>query len=235
MIFPLSSASSWTSCFPPYWVEFTFSIWRSMCSVWPLFTCCFSDIHSSASLTVSPDSAQHFTSDSVSLSCEGNATEWRVKRFSTEGSDSSACFTWWGTMTGSTCNINTDSTSDAVYWCESGSGEFSNAVNITVQGMNSLHLLFLWVIISNILLCIEEKFRWILFLYLFQRCPGLTALHFLCWWLLGWFVESFLLLLCSFCFATEHPRVRPSSSVITCSWIIQTHTHTLSSWERTAV
>ncbi|KAM8748083.1 Fc receptor-like protein 2 [Acanthopagrus schlegelii] len=36
-------------------------------------------------------------------------------------------------MTGSTCNIKTDSSSDAVYWCESESGEFSNAVNITVQ------------------------------------------------------------------------------------------------------
>uniref|UniRef100_A0A671TLA5 Ig-like domain-containing protein n=1 Tax=Sparus aurata TaxID=8175 RepID=A0A671TLA5_SPAAU len=92
------------------------------------------DIHSSASLTVSPDRAQHFTSDSVSLSCEGNFTEWRVMRSSPKGSYWSDCSTW-GTMTGSTCNINTDSTSDAVYWCESESGEFSNAVNITVQGM----------------------------------------------------------------------------------------------------
>uniref|UniRef100_A0A671TN61 Ig-like domain-containing protein n=1 Tax=Sparus aurata TaxID=8175 RepID=A0A671TN61_SPAAU len=100
------------------------------------------DIHSSASLTVSPDRAQHFTSDSVSLSCEGNSTEWRVMRFSTGDSDSSTCSTW-GTMTGSTCHINTDRTSDAVYWCESGSGEFSNAVNITVQGMISLHYVFL--------------------------------------------------------------------------------------------
>ncbi|KAM8748075.1 uncharacterized protein AB9X84_015864 isoform 2-T2 [Acanthopagrus schlegelii] len=92
-----------------------------------------SDFNSSASLTVSPDRAQHFTSDSVSLSCEGNSTRWRVKRFSAEGRYSSACSSSWGTMTGSTCNIKADSTSDAVYWCESGSGEFSNAVNITVQ------------------------------------------------------------------------------------------------------
>uniref|UniRef100_A0A3P8PFF0 Ig-like domain-containing protein n=1 Tax=Astatotilapia calliptera TaxID=8154 RepID=A0A3P8PFF0_ASTCA len=32
-----------------------------------------------ASLTVSPDRVQHFTSDSVSLTCEGNFTEWRVR------------------------------------------------------------------------------------------------------------------------------------------------------------
>ncbi|XP_036967684.1 high affinity immunoglobulin gamma Fc receptor I-like [Acanthopagrus latus] len=91
-----------------------------------------SDVNSSASLTVSPDRAQHFTSDSVSLSCEGNSTEWRVWRLLTEERYRSDCTTW-GTMNGSTCNINKYSTSDAVYWCESESGESTNAVNITVQ------------------------------------------------------------------------------------------------------
>ncbi|XP_030286110.1 obscurin-like [Sparus aurata] len=97
------------------------------------------DFHSSASLTVSPDRAQHFTSDSVSLSCEGNSTEWRVKRLSPEDRYLSDC-TIWGTMTGSTCKLKTNWLSDAVYWCESGSGEFSNAVNITIQDKNMILL-----------------------------------------------------------------------------------------------
>ncbi|XP_069014921.1 Fc receptor-like protein 5 [Embiotoca jacksoni] len=85
------------------------------------------DFNPSASLTVNPDRAQHFTSDSVSLTCEGNSTEWRVRRFT----DTSLLLcSFWGTMNGSTCNVHEFST--AVYWCESGS-TFSNAVNITGQ------------------------------------------------------------------------------------------------------
>uniref|UniRef100_A0A3P8P857 Ig-like domain-containing protein n=1 Tax=Astatotilapia calliptera TaxID=8154 RepID=A0A3P8P857_ASTCA len=86
------------------------------------------NVHSAASLTVSPDRVQHFTSDSVSLTCEGNSTEWRVRKFSEDGRLSDC-----RRMTGSTCNINTSKSDTAVYWCESGSGEFSSAVNITVQ------------------------------------------------------------------------------------------------------
>ncbi|KAL4006919.1 KRAB domain-containing zinc finger protein [Sarotherodon galilaeus] len=86
------------------------------------------DVHSAASLTVSPDRVQHFTSDSVSLTCEGNFTEWRVRKFSEDGRLSDC-----RRMTGSTCNIYTSKSDTAVYWCESGSGEFSSAVNITVQ------------------------------------------------------------------------------------------------------
>uniref|UniRef100_A0A3P8PZ46 Ig-like domain-containing protein n=2 Tax=Astatotilapia calliptera TaxID=8154 RepID=A0A3P8PZ46_ASTCA len=86
------------------------------------------DVHSAASLTVSPDRVQHFTSDSVSLTCEGNFTEWRVRKFSEDGRLSDC-----RRMTGSTCDINTSKSDTAVYWCESGSGEFSSAVNITVQ------------------------------------------------------------------------------------------------------
>ncbi|XP_056224609.1 Fc receptor-like protein 5 [Seriola aureovittata] len=89
------------------------------------------DVRPSASLTVSPDRVQHFTSDSVSLSCEGNSTEWRVRRFD-ESKYLSHCSDF-GIITGSTCNIYSYGPSNAVYWCESGSGEFSNTVNITLQ------------------------------------------------------------------------------------------------------
>ncbi|XP_037553570.1 high affinity immunoglobulin gamma Fc receptor I-like [Nematolebias whitei] len=89
------------------------------------------DVDPAASLSVNPDRVQHFSSLSVSLSCEGNSTEWKVKRFTDTGlSDSSM----WGTQTGSSCTIKPYWSGSGVFWCESGSGEFSNAVNITVHG-----------------------------------------------------------------------------------------------------
>ncbi|XP_033989666.1 uncharacterized protein LOC117485227 isoform X2 [Trematomus bernacchii] len=86
------------------------------------------ELNSAASLTVSPDSVQHFTKTSVSLSCEGNSTEWRVRRF-TKPDYLYPCSSS-GTMTGSTCTI-TRSWVSGVFWCESETGQFSNAVNIT--------------------------------------------------------------------------------------------------------
>ncbi|XP_037614078.1 uncharacterized protein LOC119481336 [Sebastes umbrosus] len=88
------------------------------------------DFHSAASLTVSPDRVQHFDNELVSLSCEGDSTKWRVMRLSESGSLVDC--TILGTMTGSTCNIN-HSWLSGVYWCESETGQFSNAVNITIQ------------------------------------------------------------------------------------------------------
>ncbi|KAF7654700.1 hypothetical protein LDENG_00066190 [Lucifuga dentata] len=92
------------------------------------------DVHSAASATVSPSRVQHFSSESVSLSCEGNSTEWTVKWF-TENHILMDC-SFVGEMTGSTCRINRIIHSNAVCWCESGSGQFSNAINITVQNKN---------------------------------------------------------------------------------------------------
>ncbi|KAL7374660.1 hypothetical protein ABVT39_004792 [Epinephelus coioides] len=93
------------------------------------------DSHSAASLTVSPDRMQHFSTEPVSLSCEGNSAEWRVSRFSEFGRTthcSSSSSSSWGIMTGSRCNMDRDWQS-GVYWCESETGQFSNAVNITIQ------------------------------------------------------------------------------------------------------
>uniref|UniRef100_A0A3P9N1F9 Ig-like domain-containing protein n=1 Tax=Poecilia reticulata TaxID=8081 RepID=A0A3P9N1F9_POERE len=83
------------------------------------------------SLSVNPDRVQHFRSESVSLNCEGKTAEWRMMKFTKRGNllDCSN----WGRMTGTTCIIDIYWFVSGVYWCESESGEFSNAVNITVQ------------------------------------------------------------------------------------------------------
>ncbi|KAK2899675.1 hypothetical protein Q8A73_012804 [Channa argus] len=88
---------------------------------------------SQASLTVHPDRVQHFTNQSGLLSCEGNSTKWRMM-FSAEDSNLFHCSDW-NVMTGSTCNNNSFWPRNVVYWCESG-GEFSSAVNITLQDEN---------------------------------------------------------------------------------------------------
>ncbi|XP_014833474.1 PREDICTED: sialoadhesin-like [Poecilia mexicana] len=97
------------------------------------------DPRPAASLSVNPDRVQHFRSESVTLSCEGNSAEWRVMRVTEIGylSDCSDS----GKMSGSTCTINMNQSDSGVYWCESGSGEFSNAVNITAHDINNIILL----------------------------------------------------------------------------------------------
>ncbi|XP_053340929.1 uncharacterized protein LOC128511889 [Clarias gariepinus] len=85
------------------------------------------------SLIINPSRTQHFTNDSLSLSCEdqSNSTGWTVRRY-TRSNRVSNCLQW-GSVTGSTCKISSLSTSyTGVYWCESESGENSNPVNITV-------------------------------------------------------------------------------------------------------
>ncbi|KAM9441786.1 Fc receptor-like protein 5 isoform 1-T1 [Salvelinus alpinus] len=91
----------------------------------------------SAFLTVSPNRVQFFYNESVSLGCavQGDSNRWRVKRYLRwEEPKVLECPTDWGSVTGSTCIFTTtDVWSDTgVYWCESESGEYSNAVNITV-------------------------------------------------------------------------------------------------------
>ncbi|XP_071234947.1 low affinity immunoglobulin gamma Fc region receptor II-b-like [Salvelinus alpinus] len=86
-----------------------------------------------ASLSVSPDRSQFFEYAPVTLSCEvqGNSAGWRVVRNAERG-NLSECNTDWGKQRGSSCIVSLMPSSSGVYWCESGSGEHSNAVNITV-------------------------------------------------------------------------------------------------------
>uniref|UniRef100_A0AAQ4PWU1 Ig-like domain-containing protein n=1 Tax=Gasterosteus aculeatus aculeatus TaxID=481459 RepID=A0AAQ4PWU1_GASAC len=87
-----------------------------------------SGVNPAASLTVSPHRLQHFSTESLSLICEGNSAEWRVMKVHEYGHISS-CYNW-GEMTGSTCNTTT--ASSGVYWCESVT-QSSNAANITIH------------------------------------------------------------------------------------------------------
>ncbi|XP_030635209.1 sialoadhesin-like, partial [Chanos chanos] len=85
-----------------------------------------------------PNTTQHFTSDSLSLSCEvqSNSTGWTVRRY-TDNGEVSDCSSDWGSVTGSTCSISSLQSSDSgVYWCQSDSGGNSNPLNITVASGN---------------------------------------------------------------------------------------------------
>ncbi|CAI5694948.1 unnamed protein product [Oreochromis niloticus] len=133
------------------------------------------DVHSAASLTVSPDRVQHFPSDSVSLTCEGNFTEWRVSKFSEKGFFSHCCDCQ--KLSGSSYKIHSLQEGVTVYWCESGSGELSNAVNITVQGFGSKISSFIvpfiiglvsGIILVLLLLCCCRKIK------VFIACFSLT-------------------------------------------------------------
>ncbi|KAL0150826.1 hypothetical protein M9458_053862, partial [Cirrhinus mrigala] len=84
----------------------------------------------SVSLVVSPSRSQHFSSDSLSLSCEdqSNSTGWTVRRYTDRNTKNCS------KQTGSTCRIVSLSTSDTgVYWCQSESGEKRHPLNITVH------------------------------------------------------------------------------------------------------
>ncbi|KAI4891788.1 hypothetical protein NFI96_032052, partial [Prochilodus magdalenae] len=89
------------------------------------------------SLMVSLNRTQHFTTDPLSLSCEGQSdfTGWRVRRYTHSEKVSDCSSRWRSTSaTGSTCSISSLSPSHTgLYWCESESGESSNPVNITVH------------------------------------------------------------------------------------------------------
>ncbi|XP_060730998.1 immunoglobulin superfamily member 1-like isoform X4 [Tachysurus vachellii] len=100
----------------------------------PVYYTDYSDVlwvNVTVSLVIRPSRTQHFTADSLSLSCEdqSDSTGWTVRRY-THNETSFNC----SSVSGSTCNISSLSTSHTgVYWCQSESGERSNSVNITVH------------------------------------------------------------------------------------------------------
>ncbi|XP_014827356.1 PREDICTED: uncharacterized protein LOC106906547 [Poecilia mexicana] len=96
------------------------------------------EFHPGSSLKVNPDRVQHFSSDSVSFHCEGNSTDWRLMRVSETGQPSFLNSSNWGTRKQSIISNWSDG---GIFWCESGLGEFSNAVNITLQNDDSAPLL----------------------------------------------------------------------------------------------
>ncbi|XDV12503.1 hypothetical protein PO909_001162, partial [Leuciscus waleckii] len=88
------------------------------------------------SLIISPSRTQHFTSVSLSLSCEdqSNSDGWTVRRYTDSGRLEDCSSFLRGSQTGSTCTIRSTSSSDTgVYWCQSESGENYHPVNITVH------------------------------------------------------------------------------------------------------
>ncbi|KAI2647101.1 Sialoadhesin [Labeo rohita] len=88
------------------------------------------------SLIISPNRTQHFTSVSVSLSCEdqSDSTGWRVRRYTDRWGLEDCSSSESGAQTGSTCTIRSTMIWDTgVYWCESESGDKYHPVNITVH------------------------------------------------------------------------------------------------------
>ncbi|XP_073689180.1 high affinity immunoglobulin epsilon receptor subunit alpha-like, partial [Garra rufa] len=81
------------------------------------------------SLVVSPSRSQHFSSESLSLSCEDQSNSgWTVRRYTDRNTEDCS------KQTGSRCRIVSLNSSDTgVYWCQSESGEKSHPRNITVH------------------------------------------------------------------------------------------------------
>ncbi|XP_076829292.1 cell adhesion molecule CEACAM5-like isoform X2 [Brachyhypopomus gauderio] len=92
-------------------------------------------VSSIVSLIISPNRSQHFSGQSLSLSCEdqSNSTTWTVMQHTHSGRVSD-CSSGGGSVTGSTCVYNVLYKSHTgVYWCQSESGVARSPVNITVH------------------------------------------------------------------------------------------------------
>ncbi|XP_073712767.1 uncharacterized protein [Misgurnus anguillicaudatus] len=93
----------------------------------------------SVSLIIRPNRSQHFSSESLSLSCEdhSNSTGWTVRRYTENKLKPCSSSDWRSTGTTSTCTIRSLNTSDTgVYWCQSESGEKLHPINISVHNVD---------------------------------------------------------------------------------------------------
>ncbi|XP_076128050.1 uncharacterized protein LOC143109277 [Alosa pseudoharengus] len=89
-----------------------------------------------ASLVIRPNRPQQlYVSESVSLSCEGRdkSTRWRL-RWSPGSENVNVCPNGWTSEAGPTCTNSRIQSADAgVYWCETESGQYSNAFNVSIK------------------------------------------------------------------------------------------------------
>ncbi|XP_073712762.1 Fc receptor-like protein 3 [Misgurnus anguillicaudatus] len=93
----------------------------------------------SVSLIIRPNRSQHFSSESLSLSCEDHSksTGWTVRRYTEDKLKPCSSSDWRSTGTTSTCTIRSLNTSDTgVYWCQSESGEKLHHVNISIHNVD---------------------------------------------------------------------------------------------------
>uniref|UniRef100_A0A8C6V276 Ig-like domain-containing protein n=1 Tax=Neogobius melanostomus TaxID=47308 RepID=A0A8C6V276_9GOBI len=91
------------------------------------------DAGSRVSPIVSPNSSQHLTYDTVSVSCGSSDEDWRVQMFSLTNLSLHRCPSQTGDK--HECKLSTDEEIRAVFWCESGRGEMTDAVNITIHSI----------------------------------------------------------------------------------------------------
>ncbi|KAI7804045.1 putative basement membrane-specific heparan sulfate proteoglycan core protein-like, partial [Triplophysa rosa] len=109
---------------PVYYTDYSDVLWINVTGV-----------SSSVSLIIRPNRTQHFSSESLSLSCEDhrNSTGWTVRRY-TNTLETCPSSSVRSTGTESTCTITSLITSDTgVYWCESESGHKLHPVNISIH------------------------------------------------------------------------------------------------------
>nr|XP_033934904.1 low affinity immunoglobulin gamma Fc region receptor II-like isoform X2 [Pseudochaenichthys georgianus] len=86
-----------------------------------------------ATLRVLPNRSQFFQYESVSFRCEGNSSEWKVKR-NTSRDTNEECLNDSDRQNLYHCVIGDLYSFDSgVYWCESEAGRCSNSVSITVS------------------------------------------------------------------------------------------------------